>query len=57
MGIIEAIQEEIKKQATEEGAEKKLKENINTLYRKEFTVEAISEMLEVPLKFVKNAIK
>ena len=72
MGILEAIQEEIKKQAIEEGleqgieqgieqgveigAKKNLKENINTLYRKGFTVESISEMLEVPLKFVKKAI-
>jgi Putative transposase, YhgA-like len=56
MGILEAIQEEIKKQATEEGAEKNLKKNIKTLYLKGFTVEAISEMLEVPLQFVKNAI-
>jgi hypothetical protein len=56
MGILEAIQEEIKKQATEEGAEKNLKKNIKTLYLKGFTVEAISEMLEVPLQFAKNAI-
>ncbi len=61
MGIIEAIQEEIKRQATEEGlelgVEKTMKDNINKLYRKGFTAEAISEMLEIPLKFVKNAIQ
>ena len=60
MGILEAIQEEIKRQATEEGleigVEKNMKDNINKLYRKGFTVEAISEMLETPLKFVKSAV-
>ncbi len=73
MGIIEAIQEEIKRQAAEEGHEqgheqgleqglelgvkKTLKDNVNKLYKKGFTVEAISEMLEIPLNFVKNAIQ
>ena len=61
MGIIEAIQEEIKRQATEEGlelgVEKNMKDNINKLYRKGFTVEAFSEMLNIPLKEVKNAIQ
>lgn len=57
MGILEAIQEEIKKQGLELGAERNMKDNINKLHRKGFTVEAISEMLEIPLKFVKNAIQ
>ena len=61
MGIIEAIQEEIKRQATEEGlelgVEKNMKDNINKLYRKGFTVEAFSEMLNIPLKEVKKAIQ
>ena len=61
MRIIEAIQEEIKRQATEEGLElgvkKNMKDNINKLYRKGFTVEAISEMLNIPLKEVKKAIQ
>jgi predicted transposase YdaD len=39
------------------GVEKTLKDNINKLYRKGFTVEAICEMLEIPLNFVKNAIQ
>ena len=69
MGILEAIQEEIKRQAVEEGRElgrkigfelgieKTMKDNINKLYKKGFTVEAISEMLEIPLNFVKDAIQ
>jgi hypothetical protein len=33
-----------------------LTDNINKLYRKGFTEEAIAEMLEIPLKFVKKAV-
>ncbi|MDZ7900537.1 MAG: hypothetical protein U5N85_21240 [Arcicella sp.] len=73
MGILEAIQEEIKRQTREQTALEVTKEvtkevtqkvtkqiqndNINKLYRKGFPVEAIAEMLEIPLKTVKNAIK
>jgi hypothetical protein len=65
MGIIEAIQEERIRQATEEVTEKVTeevtqkiqKENIQKLYKRGFEIEAISEILEVPLEFVKDAVK
>lgn len=69
MGIIEAIQEERIRQATEEVTElvteqvtkqvteQILKGNIQKLYKKGFSIESISEMLEIPLKFVADAIK
>jgi hypothetical protein len=73
MGIIEAIQEErirqateevtelvteqVTKQVTEQVTEQILKGNIQKLYKKGFSVESISEMLEIPLKFVVEAVK
>jgi hypothetical protein len=81
MGIIEAIQEERIRQATEEVTDivtkqvtKKvtkqvteqvtqqvtqniLKGNIQKLYNRGFTVEVISEMLEIPLEFVIESVK
>jgi hypothetical protein len=73
MEIIEAIQKEIKRQTREETAleftqkvtlkvtkevtQQILKDNINKLYRKGFPVEAIAEMLELELIFVKDATK
>ena len=73
MGIIEAIQEEIKRQTREETAlevtqkvtrkvtkevtEQILRDNIQKLYRKGFSVESIAEMLELPLAVTQNAIK
>jgi hypothetical protein len=65
MGIIEAIQEERIRQATEEVTEQVTqqvtqqvqRENIQKLYKRGFGVENIAEILEVPLEFVKEAIK
>jgi hypothetical protein len=65
MGIIEAIQEERIRQATEEVTEqvteqvteKIMKESVQKLYKRGFEIEIISEMLEVPLEFAKDAIK
>jgi hypothetical protein len=65
MGIIEAIQEERIRQATEEVTEqvtkqvtnKILKESIQKLFQRGFEIEIIAEMLEVPLEFAKDAIK
>ncbi len=61
MGIIEAIQEERIRQNTEEVTEQVtqqvLKENIQKLHKRGFEIEIISEMLEVPLEFAKEAIK
>jgi glutamine synthetase len=69
MGIIEAIQEERIRQATEEVTElvtkqvtqqvtqQILKENIQKLHKRGLTIEVISEMLEVSLEFTKEAIK
>jgi hypothetical protein len=65
MGIIEAIQEERIRQNTEEVTEqvtvqvtqKILKENIQKLHKRGFEIEIISEMLEVPLEFAKEAVK
>jgi hypothetical protein len=61
MGIIEAIQEERIRQATEEVTEqvteKVMKESVQKLYKRGFEIEIISEMLEVPLEFAKDAIK
>ncbi len=60
MGILEAIEQEVIRQTTEQ-TEKRvtqqiLTDNINKLYRKGFNAEAIAEMLEIPLKFVKKAV-
>ncbi len=69
IGIIEAIQEERIRQATEEVTElvteqvtkqvteQILKGNIQKIYKKGFSIESISEMLEIPLKFVADAVK
>jgi hypothetical protein len=73
MGILELIEQETRKQATkqglaegrrvgrqegrQEGAEQTLIDSIQKLYRKGFSVESISEMLEIQLDFVKNAVK
>jgi regulator of replication initiation timing len=61
IGIIEAIQEEIKRQTKEETAlevtQQVQNDNVKRLYERGFHVEAISEMLGIPLKFVKNAIQ
>ena len=73
MGIIEAIQEERIRMATEEVTEKVTekvteevtekvtqkvqKEHVQKLYKRGFEIEAISEMLEVSLEFAKDAIK
>lgn len=69
MGIIEAIQEERIRMATEEVTEKVTeevtekvtqkvqKDNIQRLHKRGFEIEAISEMLGVPLEFAKDAVK
>jgi SOS response regulatory protein OraA/RecX len=61
MGIIEAIQEERIRQNTEEVTEqvteKVMKESVQKLYKRGFEIEIISEMLEVPLEFAKDAVK
>jgi soluble cytochrome b562 len=73
MGIIEAIEQEIirqttvkterrvtrqvTQQVTQQVKQQTLRDNVNKLYKKGFTVEAISEMLEIPLDFVNDAVR
>jgi hypothetical protein len=65
MGIIEAIQEEIKRISYLEGEEKGLEKGlekgqisaIHKMYKKGFSVEVIADVLEIPTHDVANAIK
>jgi hypothetical protein len=61
MGILEAIQEEVKKYAREylmhEDAKKVMIDHVNKLYQKGFTVERICDLFDLSLGFVEDAIK
>jgi DNA-binding transcriptional regulator GbsR (MarR family) len=52
MGILETIEQEIRKQTTEEVT----KDNIKKLYRKGFSIDVIAETLELSIAFVEQAI-
>ena len=69
MGILEAIEQEVirqttvrterrvTRQVTQQVTQQVLKNNINKLYQKGFSVESIAEMLELEYSFVKDLIQ
>jgi transposase len=52
MGILETIEQEIRRQTTEEVT----KDSVKKLYRKGFSIDVIAESLEVSVAFVKQTI-
>ena len=55
--VTQEVTKKVTKEVTKEVTAQILKENIQKLYRKGFSVESISEMLELPLDITQNAIK